>query len=79
MTRKEAQLESFRHVLNIANGGSSDGLSLMLDEIFDSFEKQTCETCRWYRDIDKSFKVCKLFDLAHGKDFGCNKYEPKDK
>ena len=36
--------------------------------------ENTCRHCGWYTDIDKSFKICKLYDIAHGADFGCNKF-----
>ena len=48
-------------------------------------QDRTCESCRWYQEQynDRNCKsdtifVCKLYDIAHGKDFGCNKWEKKD-
>ncbi len=49
------------------------------------FESRTCESCKWYKEeyndlncnSDTIF-ICKLYDIAHGKDFGCNKWEAKD-
>ena len=49
-------------------------ISNLIDNIYDGFESRICENCKWYKDIDKSYKVCKLYDIAHGKDFGCNEF-----
>ena len=59
------------------------------DDMFEyiyELESRTCESCRWYQEQynDRNCKsdtifVCKLYDIAHGKDFCCNKHEAKDK
>ncbi len=38
MTREEAQKEGFKQAIIIGNGYSSDGLSTLLDKIYDDFE-----------------------------------------
>ena len=48
MTRANAMTYAFSHAINIGNGGSSDGLSLLIDEIYNDLENQTCINCNWY-------------------------------
>ena len=56
----------------------------IIDKIYDDLDKKTCENCRWYQSQynDKNcnsdtINVCKLFDIAFVKTFGCNKWEAK--
>ena len=56
-----------------------------IDRICDDFESRTCESCKWYREeyndkncISDTVLICELYDISHGKDFGCNKWEKKD-
>lgn len=58
--------------------GFKDGLSVMYDALSIDFNSRICDKCRWYKDIDKSFKVCKLYGINHGQDYGCNKFEVKE-
>ncbi len=50
----------------------------ILDKVYDDFESGTCENCKWYKNVGESYRVCLLYDIAYGKDFGCNKFKLKE-
>ena len=59
----------------------------LIDEIYDDFESRTCENCKYFID-EKGTKLqfCNARTVGgiigwngYGKDFGCNKFERKDK
>lgn len=94
MNREEAKQDIFigkgikSHAMNV--DGEIDALWLnrrgvlgFIDKIYDDFESKTCENCKHF---DSHSSVCfepKICEDNSGyvritKDFGCNKYEPKN-
>ena len=63
--------------------------NVLIDKIYDDFESRVCGECKWFQThryyIDIHDKVgypqtvCEKLRINYGKDFGCNKFERKDK
>ena len=60
-------------------------LEYNIDTIYDEFESRTCNNCKYYKrynynDMRCSLRVieCQAYENNY-KDFGCNKFEIKDK
>ena len=64
-----------RYINNQASKNYEDLGFILIGDIYDDFESRLCKNCKWFKGIDKSYKVCKLYDISHGEDFGCNKFE----
>jgi len=52
----------------------------LIDEIFDDFESRTCENCVYFDRIGAcSNNESIAYDCLSVDDFGCNKFERKEK
>ena len=74
-------------LIHMYNKYSKSAIFDILIKTIDDFESRTCENCiffkigRWDKDIPSNYfcsvnRHCTGFDY---KDFGCNKFERKDK
>jgi len=65
-----------------------DGLTIAymsgVEDMKKEYKSRKCKSCKWYKEEynehgweEHNVFVCNLYDIAHGKDFGCNKWEKK--
>ena len=75
MTREEA-LKKF--ILNQAQKNSEDLGFILLGEIYDDFESNTCEQCEHFIEMSTSCFIMPIDIQILPKGFCCNKFENKD-
>ena len=90
MTREEAKDLIEIEYDSLDNYCDSNHCSV-IDQIYDDFESRTCENCKYVENSGQTYSTavqkCKLGigdinewgSVFCSKDFGCNKFERKDK
>jgi len=89
MTREEAK--SMVGLLSMVTRGDLMYLNKVINKIYDDFERRTCSTCEYCRTIKEDecideyecdLEVEEFMSFNKGRvnaDFGCNKWEEKEK
>jgi len=76
MTREEA-----KRIFQSKNKHNSATIGITIDKIYDDFRSQTCESCAFLTHPNSyGYRCSNKESFVSGcvsKDFGCNKFEPK--
>ena len=93
MNREEAKNQFSNELLDIIFKRNNElevgGTYKIIDEIYNDFESRICKNCKYFKEFTKEIPFteglkidkigCELFEGNFGKNFGCNRFERRNK
>jgi hypothetical protein len=77
MTRENVINKIFKYASDLGDSLSQSFVERLVNDIYDDFEKQTCENCKHCDEIKDTIIHCESFEQFLPIEMSCNRWEKK--